>query len=170
MYIKYNSTLYRYSKKNREILTYYTEKTDETFKPYSKLYYKEIELDDEKIEDIYDVDFYVYYMDDSETLKNACVSGIWCVNEGKPLYRTPKIEENELGLGLDNLSLSEDWIRDDRSSCSKIVNLYDCKDYTVKYKYIFKNGKVLSKEEVVKEKMDAEEFKAEMLKYRTENI
>lgn len=170
MNVKYSNKIYGFLTEDKELLTYKKEKTDETFEYDDGIYYKQIEIDDKKIEEIYDVDFYVYYMDNSETLKKAGVSGKWCVDEGRPLYRMPDIEKDELGLWLGNISWSEDWIHDDKCSCSKIVNLYDCSNYTVKYTYIFKDGKELPGKEIVEVKMDAEDFKAEMIKYRLTNI
>lgn len=59
---------------------------------------------------------------------------------------------------------------DDRCSCSKIVDLYDCSGYIVKYTYTVKNGVQLPKEKIVEVKMSAEDFRNEMLKYRIGNI
>ena len=59
---------------------------------------------------------------------------------------------------------------DDRCSCSKIIDLYDCSGYIVKYTYTFKNGVQLPKEEIVEVRMTAEDFKNEILKHRSGNI
>ncbi len=189
MFIKYDNKLYDFLDKQEyfKIITRKESKADETY--YKKMYVfvKEITPSDSKIEDIYEVDFYVMYVDTSDTLKNAekyvyeganifestrraVEENIWCVNEGRPLYRVPELEKNELGLNLCQISCSDDWKMDDRGSCSKIVDLYECSDYTVVYTYTYKDGQPLAEKEVVEVKMDAEAFKAEMLKYRRENI
>lgn len=170
MYIKYNDKLYRYLEDERKILTYDVEKTDKTFSNKRNIYYKIIDADDGNIESIYDVDFYVYYMDDSETLKKANVDGIWCVNEGRPLYRNPELEKNELGLILNKVTYSEDWVQFDGCTCGKIVDLYECGEYKIKYTYKYKDGKELQGEESVEVKMQAESFKEEMLKHRVSNV
>lgn len=110
------------------------------------------------------------YMDDSETLKASGADGVWCVNEGRPLYRCPKIENNELGLSLMYGSICDEWTQDDKGSSSKIIDLYDCSDHTVVYTYSFKDGKPLAENEMIKIKMEPEDFKNEMLKYRLSNI
>ena len=174
MYIKYNAKIYDLIYSNFEkkyvITTYFDEKVDESFYKMWDYYAKDYVETDQNIQDIYDVDFYVTYTDDSETLKKADKQGKWLVNEGRPLYRNPEIEENELGLSLIKQSFSEDWIMDDRCSCSKIVDLYDCSDYTVVYTYIFKDGQKLDEKEVVEIEMTADEFKKEMIKYKAKNI
>ena len=174
MYIKYNGIIYEKITDvitGKEIITtYYKEKTDETFYKRWDYYAKEFNKDDKKIEDIYDVDFYVYYMDDSETLKKANVDGIWCVNEGRPLYRNPELEKNELGLILNKVTYSEDWVQFDGCTCGKIVDLYECGEYKIKYTYKYKDGKELQGEESVEVKMQAESFKEEMLKHRVSNV
>lgn len=170
MKIKYNSLLYRYLERRNKIVTYDKDKVDLTFECDGRIYYKVISPMDSHIEDIFDVDFYVYYMDDSETLKASGADGTWCVNEGRPLYRCPKLENNELGLSLMYGSICDEWTQDDKGSSSKIIDLYDCSDHTVVYTYSFKDGKPLAENEVIKVKMEPEDFKNEMLKYRISNI
>lgn len=86
------------------------------------------------------------------------------------MYKSPKIEKDEVGLTLSHDSWSEDWIQDDKYSCSKIVDLHDCSEYTVIFTYVFKDGKKLE-EPLIEEKMvSVEEFKEEMIKYRKSNI
>ena len=189
MYIKNNNELfYLVDKKDYyKIVTRKESKSDKTFYSRLNVFIKEIAIDDPDIRDIYDVDFFVIYFDESETIKKAAKyvyegtgmlqpsqraikEGIWCVNEGRPLYRTPKIEDGEVGLWLHQQSCSDDWVMDDRCSCSKIVDLYDCSGYIVKYTYTVKDGVQLPKEEIVEVKMSAEDFRNEMLKYRIGNI
>ena len=59
---------------------------------------------------------------------------------------------------------------DDRCSCSKIVDLFDCTDFTVVYTYTYKDSKKLDEVIVEEVKVEAEEFKSLMLQYRDENI
>ena len=174
MYIKYNDKIYELiycGVVDKEVVsTYFKEKTDETFYEIFDYYAKDFINTDVNIQDIYNVDFYVSYTDESETLKQAPTVERWCVNEGRPMYRNPELEKNELGIVLQQVTRSDDWIQDDKCSCSKIIDLYECSDYTVKYTYTFKDGKKLDEKEIVEVKMKAEEFKAEILKYRSENI
>ena len=150
MYIKYNNELFDLVDKidYYKIVTRKESKSDKTFYSRLSVFIKEIAIDDTDIQDIYDVDFFVIYSDESETIKNAAKyvcegtgmpqssqraikEGIWCVNEGRPLYRSPVLEENEVGLWLNGQSCSEDWVMDDRCSCSKIIDLYDCSGWRI---------------------------------------
>lgn len=172
MYIKYDKELYVFLDKKDyfEIITRKENKADETYIREANIFFKEISPEDPKIEAIFRVDFYVSYMDDSETLKASGADGVWCVNEGRPLYRCPKIENNELGLSLMYGSICDEWTQDDKGSSSKIIDLYDCSDHTVVYTYSFKDGKPLAENEMIKIKMEPEDFKNEMLKYRRSNL
>lgn len=187
MFIRYKNIVYRYIQRRNELVTAVKEKADDTFSQDGNIFYKQIDTMDQDIQDMYEIDFYVGYIDTSETVKDAekyvyegsgmaetsqraVRDGIWCVNEGIPLYRRPILEENELGLSLNQVSCSEDWIQDDRSYCSKIIDLYDCSEYIVCYTYSFKDGVQLPEVEIVEVRMEAEAFKEEMLKHRSQNV
>ena len=172
MYIKYRDIIYDFvvDKDGYNIVTRSKDKANDTFLKTKYSYYKVILEDDTNIQDIYEVDFYVTYTDESETLKRAGNPSRWLVNEGRPLYKNPEIEKNELGLSLIQQSYSDDWIMDDRCSCSKIVDLFDCTDFTVVYTYTNKDGKKLDEVIVEEVKVEAEEFKMLMLKYKYENL
>ncbi len=187
MFIRYKNMVYRYIQRRNELVTARKEKVDDTFLQDGSIFFKQIDTMDQDIQDMYEIDFFVVYNDTSETVKEAAKyvyegtnmpessqraikEGIWCVNEGIPRYRFPILEENEVGLGLDQVSHSDDWVMDDRSSCSKIVDLYDCSEYIVRYTYSFKDGVQLPEAEVVEVKMEAEAFKEEMLKHRSQNV
>ena len=174
MYIKYNQKIYDliYSnmKKKTVISTYLEDKTDESFYRISDYYAKDFSEADPNIQDIYEVDFYVTYTDDSETLKHGEPVSRWHINNMGMIYRTPDIEKNEIGLSLLHDSWSKDWIQHDKYECSKIVNLHDCTDFTVVYTYTYRNGKKLEEPMVEEVTVEAEEFKALMLQYRNENI
>lgn len=170
MFVRYKENIYElfyWGLMDKKVIsTYKLDKTDETFYKISDYYGKDYVQEDTNVYDIYEVDFYVYYMDDSETLKQAKADGKWCVNACRP----PQLEKNELALILMRGSVCDEWIQHDKGTSSKIVDLYECSDYTVVYTYTYKDGQPLAEKEVVEVKMDAEAFKAEMLKYRRENI
>lgn len=170
MLMKYANKLYRYISNYNEIVTYNNINIDSTFENDNGIYYKKIFADDIKIQDIFDVDFVLTYIDTSETTKHGKYETRWNVNEGKPMYKSPAIEKDEVGLTLSHDSWSEDWIQDDKYSCSKIVNLYECSEYTIVYTYVFKNGKKLEEPLIEEKQVSAEEFKKEMIKYRKTNI
>ena len=143
---------------------------DGTFKNDNGIYYKEVSIDDIKIQDIFEVDFLLTYIDTSETTKHGKYDTRWNVNEGKQMYKNPVIEKNEVGLTLSHDSWSEDWIQDDKYSCSKIVDLYECSEYTIVYTYVFRDGKKLEEPLIEEKRVSAEEFKEKMIKYRKNNI
>ncbi len=172
MYIKYNNKLFELInyREKQIITTYFKNKCDETFEKTWDYYVKEFVEEDSNIQDLFDVDFVLTYIDTSETTKHGKNETRWNVNEGRPMYRSPEIEKDEIGLVLSHDSWSEDWIQDDKYSCSKIVNLYDCSEYTIIYTYTWKNGKKLEEPLVEEKRVSAEVFKEEMIKYRKSNI
>ena len=172
MFIKYKDILYDLleEKTYLSIITRNKLKSNEDFLKTKRSFYKNISLNDINIQDIFDVDFVLTYIDTSETTKHGKYETRWNVNEGKPMYKSPVIEKDEVGLTLSHDSWSEDWIQDDKYSCSKIVNLYECSEYTIVYTYVFKNGKKLEEPLIEEKQVSAEEFKKEMIKYRKTNI
>lgn len=170
MYIIYKGLIYRYRLTDNELLTYCVNKIDDTFSEEEGIFYKSIDNTDPNIQDIYDVDFYVTYTDDSETLKHGEPVTRWNINKMGMLYRNPDMEKGEVGLHLPHDSWSDDWIQDDKYSCSKIVDLYDCSDYTVIYTYSVKDGKKLDEPLIEEVVMTAEDFLQERLKYRLTKI
>ena len=172
MYIQYNNELFRFLDKRDyfKIITFDYGKTTADFYKNIDVYVKKISIKDINIQDIFEVDFVLTYIDTSETTKHGKYETRWNVNEGKPMYKSPVIEKDEVGLTLSHDSWSEDWIQDDKYSCSKIVNLYECSEYTIVYTYVFKNGKKLEEPLIEEKQVSAEEFKKEMIKYRKTNI
>lgn len=172
MFIKYKDILYDLleEKTYLSIITRNKLKSNEDFLKTKGSFYKNISLDDINIQDIFEVDFVLTYIDTSETTKHGTYETRWNVNEGKAMHKSPVIEKDEVGLTLPHDSWSEDWIQDDKYSCSKIVNLCDCSEYTVIFTYEYKDGKKLEKPLVEEKQVMAEEFKEEMIKYRKDNI
>ena len=170
MLMKYANKLFRYISNYNEIVTYKNINIDGTFKNDNGIYYKKVAIDDINIQDIFEVDFLLTYIDTSETTKHGMYNTRWNVNEGKQMYKNPVIEKNEVGLTLSHDSWSEDWIQDDKYSCSKIVDLYECSEYTIVYTYVFRDGKKLEKPLIEEKQVSAEEFKEKMIKYRKNNI
>lgn len=177
-------------------VTGFKEKTDDTFYKYlDHMNSYARDLEDNEVDAIYDIDFYVEYHDTSRTMEMAaqgvkeaeekgktvthstCESVLhhrWNVNEKQliPPQQNPKIENNEVAIMLCEASYSEDWVlveKDDRF-CSKVVDIHDCDKLLVKYTYFVRDGKKLAVKEVVEVTMEPEDFKAEMLKYRLSNI
>lgn len=196
MCIEYKGQLYHLTEKSMffddkpAISTHFKEKTDDTFCEVSDYYVKELKPNDADVQNIYDVCFYVIYHDTSETvrkraseLKEYVEKGDchisdgefdeiyrhrWCVNENHA-YHYADIENNEVSIVTIGAS-SEDWVNVDCGLCSKTVSVFDCEKLLVEYTYSVRDGKKLTKKEVVEVTMDPEDFKAEMLEYRIGNI
>lgn len=197
MFVNYNGQLYRLIKSSLyfdgkpAIATDFKEKTDATFSTVSDYFIKKFDFDDPKIQEIFDVDYFVVYRDTSETVKkraaelkeymkkgdhidddelDAVFRHIWSANGGAPILDPPKIKNNEVELILGCQTCSDDWIEFERGWCCKAVNIYDCERLFVRYTYTVRDGKKLSENEVVEVTMQPEEFKAEKLKYSFYNI
>lgn len=197
MYIVYNGLLYHLIEKSlffdekAAISTHFKEKTDETFIGVSDYYAKELNPSDSKIQDIFDVDYFVVYNDKSETVKkksedlnaeikrgehvgederNAVFRHIWNADGGAPILNPPSIADNEVEIILGGKSCSQDWIEFERGWCYKAVNIFDCEKLIVRYTYSVRGGKKLPKKEVVEVTVSPKVFKTEKLKYGLRNI
>ncbi len=172
MYIKYNEHLYELInyRGKKKITTYYKNKCDKGFEQTWDYYAKDYLEEDNNVQDIFDVNFILTYIDTSETTKHGEYVTRWNVNEGRPMYKNPEIENDEIGLSLPHDSWSEDWIQDDKYSCSKIVNIKECSDYTIVFTYLVKDGEKLEEPLIEEKEVTAEEFKKYMLEYRKQNI
>ncbi len=203
MFVNYNGQLYRLIKSSLyfdgkpAIATDFKEKTDGTFSAVSDYFIKEFDpedLNDPKIEDIFDVDYFVVYDDKSETVArklaelkaeikeikrgeavgedeyDAVFRHIWSANGGAPILNPPLIKNNEVELILGGKSCSDDWIEFERGWCYKAVNIYDCERLFVRYTYTVRGGKKLAEKEVVETTFSPEEFKKEKLKYAYSSI
>ncbi len=172
MYIRYNNGLYRFLDKEiyYKIITIDKEKITEDFYKNMDVFVKMIPTQDSKIQDIFNIDFILTYIDTSETTKHGEYVTRWNINEGRPMYKNPEIENDEIGLSLPHDSWSEDWIQDDKYSCSKIVNINECSNYTIVFTYIVKDGEKLEQPLIEEKEVTAEELKEQMIKYRKSNI
>lgn len=197
MFVNYNGQLYRLIKSSLyfdgkpAIATDFKEKTDASFSEVSDYFIKKIDLDDPKIQEMFDVDYFVVYDDKSETVarklaeldeeikrgervnedeRDAVFNHIWSANGGAPISDPPKIKNNEVELILGGKTCSDDWIEFELGWCYKAVNIYDCERLFVRYTYTVRGGKKLPEKEVVETTFTPEEFKKEKLKYSFYNI
>ena len=169
MYIKYDGKIYYHSYPNiankRYAITHNIEKLTEGFeKQYD--YYKKIVCDDDpNIQDVYDIDFYVDYVDEKQTMKLMRDVTRWCVNDNRPCYQQPEIEKDELGIQGMGMNDTDGWKTYDRGASSKIIHLSDCTGFIVKYTYTVKDGCKLTEELIEEVNMTSEEFKNEMIRH-----
>ena len=172
MYIKYNNKLYSYRNliECKKIVTRIEEKSDGDFYKNRSVWVKIIEETDPNIQDVYDINFYVDYIDEKQTMKLMRGVTRWCVNDNRPMHKAPEIEKDEIGIQGPGMNSTDGWVVYDQGASSKIIHLSDCTGFIVEYKYTVKDGKVLEEKLVEEVRMNAEEFKAEMIKYRRENV
>lgn len=161
MLIIYNSFLYRYikNKNHIEIVTYDKNKVDKSFKLDDDIYYKDVLLDDPKIQDIFDVQFFLNW--DSH-LKD--VDKRWEI-----LTDGEYMKGNHVLLRFVNGFLPG-WTIEEQVVCSKYVDIDECEDFSVVYTYKVKNGKRLETPVVEEQKVSKEEFQKLVLQYRINNI
>lgn len=197
MFVNYNGQLYRLIKSSLyfdgkpAIATDFKEKTDASFSEASDYFIKKFDPDDPKIQDIFDVDFFVVYDDKSETVlkksaelnaeierggnaddeeRDAVFRHIWSANGGAPILNPPKIANNEVEIILGGKTYSDDWIEFERGWCYKAVNIYDCERLFVRCTYTVRGGKKFAEKEITEVDFTPEEFKKEKLKYAFCNI
>lgn len=167
-YIKYNDEVYCYVEGDDciELVTEQEKKTNESFFQKRDIWIKEINESDVNIQEIYNVDFYVDYIDEKQTMELMREVTRWCVNDDRPCFKQPEIEKDELGIQGPGMNDTDGWNIYDRGASSKIIHLSDCTGYIVKYTYIVKDGKKLEGKLVEEVNMTSEEFKEEMMKYK----
>ena len=172
MYIKYDNILYDsvHDDDGLNLITRCESKIDKSFLKTTRSYYKIISQDDPNIQDVYDINFYVDYIEEKQTMKLMRGVTRWCVNDNRPMHKAPEIEKDELGIQGPGMNSTDGWVVYDQGASSKIIHLSDCTGFIVEYKYTVKDGKVLEEKLVEEVRMNAEEFKAEMIKYRRENV
>ena len=161
MFIIYNNLLYRYTKiKNHiEIVTYDKNKVDSSFKVDDDIYYKEISLDDTNIQDIFDVEFFLQW---DSGFKN--VDSKWGI-----LAIAMQMKENQVLLTFAN-GILPGWSVEEQTVCSRYVDIDECEDFSVVYKYTVKDGVRLENPMQVEQKVPKEEFQKLVLQYRVKNI
>ena len=170
MFIKYKNILYSYLEDDNEILTYDESKIDDDFEEDDGIYFKGIEEDDPNIHNVYEIDFYVDYVDEKQTMKLMRDVTRWCVNDNRPCYQQPEIEKDELGIQGMGMNDTDGWKTYDRGASSKIIHLSDCTGFIVKYTYTVKDGRKLAEKLIEEVNMTSEEFKNEMIRHKDDYI
>lgn len=163
MFALYGNKVYNYSNfRNRPmIMTHDVSKADESFENRGDYYIKGISMSDSKLQEIYDLHFYVDYIDSVESNIS------WNVDEGAELHRVPDIEKNEVGLLVLHDSQGSGWTQCDKNEASKIIFLSDCDKLYVEKIYHF--SKENSDMKVKRIEVSDEEFKRAMVSARLKN-
>ena len=169
MYVIYKKRLYDvYYQGSLNLLgTYKNDKCLQGFYEDEGCYIRNMTEIENEIESIFDVKFYVTYVNKTKTIKGK---RRWQVSETVPLHRGFDIEKNEVGICVNGMSRSSDWIQFDSCACSKIVDISECSDFTVRYEYSRKDGVDYEEPLIEEQEVSAEEFKQIMVSYRRQNI
>ena len=140
------------------IVTYEERNEEEGFEAERDYYVKMIKIEDEDLEELRKVSFYVRYKDSVEE------NEIWRVDEGRAVGFIPDIENGIVVIDVPHSPKDETWIQYERGEAAKQISLKDCTEYMIKTVYSKKTGKVVDKlEETIS--VSEEEFKKAMLEY-----
>ena len=137
------------------IVTYEERNEEEGFEAERDYYVKIIKIEDEDLEELRKVSFYVRYKDSVEE------NEVWEILYGTTL-------EMDISRGIVVISLSRmrndnKWKIVEKGASEKQISLKDCTEYMIKTIYRKKDGKVVDKlEETIS--VSEEEFKKAMLK------
>lgn len=160
--INKNGFLYKYVYNGIEkayfCVTHHSEKADDTFSKSFDFYEKEVPLTEACVEDIYNINFYVYWdcgIDNVSDKWEVPASKIWV--DGEKL----KLEHDGHLPG---------WNIDDKHLCSKYVNMSEIEQYAIEYKYLVKDGVKLEQEFVDGRIVSRQEFEALFETHLNENI
>jgi len=141
------------------IVTYEERSEEEGFEEKRDYYVKIIKIEDEDLEELRKVSFYVRYKDSVEE------NEMWIVDEGRAVGLIPDIENGIVVIDVPNSPKDDTWIQYERGASAKQISLKDCTEYIIKTVYSKKDGKVVDKlEETIS--VSEEEFKKAMLEYR----
>ena len=137
------------------IISYDERNEEEGFEETKWDYYiKRIKIEDEDLEELGEVSFYVRYKDSVEE------NEIWKVTYGTGLKRD--ISRGIVIISVHHSPKDETWIQYERGEAAKQISLKDCTEYMIKTVYSKKAGKVVDKlEETIS--VSEEEFKKAML-------
>ena len=139
------------------IVTYEERSEEEGFEEKRDYYVKIIKIEDEDLEELRKVSFYVRYKDSVEE------NEMWIVDEGRAVGLIPDIENGIVVIDVPNSPKDDTWIQYERGASAKQISLKDCTEYIIKTVYSKKDGKVVDKlEETIR--VSEEEFKKAMLK------
>ena len=139
------------------IVTYEERSEEEGFEAKRDYYVKIIKIEDEDLEELRKVSFYVRYKDSVEE------NEMWIVDEGRAVGLIPDIENGIVVIDVPNSPKDDTWIQYERGASAKQISLKDCTEYIIKTVYSKKDGKVVDKlEETIS--VSEEEFKKAMLK------
>ena len=134
------------------IVTYEERNEEEGFEAERDYYVKIIKIEDEDLEELRKVSFYVRYKDSVEE------NEMWIVDEGRAVGLIPDIENGIVVIDVPNSPKDDTWIQYERGASAKQISLKDCTEYIIKTVYSKKDGKVVDKlEETIS--VSEEEFK-----------
>ena len=146
------------------IVSYDERDEEEGFEETNRGYWlKRIKIEDEDLEELGEVSFYVRYKD------SITENEIWEVTYGKVL----KIDISRgivvISLDINNYFEDNTWKIYDKGLAAKQISLKDCSEYMIKTVYSKKAGKVVDKlEETIS--LSEEEFKKAMLAMRRRRL
>ena len=139
------------------IVTYEERSEEEGFEEKRDYYVKIIKIEDEDLEELRKVSFYVRYKDSVEE------NEMWIVDEGRAVGLIPDIENGIVVIDVPNSPKDNKWKIVEKGVSEKQISLKDCTEYMIKTIYRKKAGKVVDKlEETIS--VSEEEFKKAMLK------
>ena len=138
------------------IVSYDERSKEKGFEAEKDYYVKMIKIEDEDLEELYEVSFYVRYKDSVEE------NEIWEILYGT--YLEMDIQRGIVVITLRSMRNDNKWKIVEKGVSEKQISLKDCTEYIIKNVYSKKAGKVVDKlEETVS--VSEEEFKKAMLEY-----
>ena len=142
------------------IVSYDERSEEEGFEEKRDYYVKRIKIEDEDLEELYEVSFYVRYKDSVEE------NEIWKILYGTDLEMD--IQRGIVVITLMSMRNDNKWKIVEKGVSEKQISLKDCTEYMIKKVYRKKAGKIVDKlEETIS--VNEEELKKAMLKNMKSN-
>ena len=141
------------------IVSYDERRKEKGFEAEKDYYVKMIKIEDEDLEELYEVSFYVRYKDSVEE------NEIWELVHGMLEVDIPR---GIVVIYVQNMKKDDTWTIIERGLSAKQISLKDCTEYMIKKVYRKKAGKIVDKlEETIS--VNEEELKKAMLKNMKSN-
>ncbi len=127
------------------LMTYDKNKALEGFASKRDYFKKTIFVNDISLTSLYEIHFWVKYIDEVEE------NEIWLVDEGRAVGLKSSIENEEVTIDVSHDARDKTWTQYDKGAASKIVKLKECLGFYVEKTFLKKNDKLVS---YIKEKSD----------------
>ncbi len=166
MIAEYDGTLYLsdFVDDQLSLVTVLRSKINEDFEPISDSFVKLIDIQDPRLESLFEMHFWVKYKDGIENTDE------WLVDESRPIDLSCSLEDGEVIIDAGHSPKDDSWIQYDKGYCAKTISLDQCSEYIVEKIFFVKNNRWLDIPLYERRQVSKEDLICEMIKVRRVNL